>query len=108
MSEAASREGKAKERLLTMKHSYDGYEIAQKDLTMRGPGDFIRAERDGRVRQSGGVRFKLAELCDDTGLMQLAFDEARAIVESDPELSQYPRLKQRVAAAFSIDSNTVN
>lgn len=108
VSEAASREGKARERLMTMKSLYDGYAIAQKDLTMRGPGDFLRANGEGRVRQSGGVRFRLAELCDDTGLMQVAFDEARALLASDAELSGYPLLRAEVASAFTVDASSVN
>ena len=62
VSEAINVEGKAKERLMTMKSCYDGFEIAEKDLLMRGPGDFLKGTGDGAVRQSGGVRFRLAEL----------------------------------------------
>lgn len=108
VSEAVSKGGNAKERLMTMKNSYDGYAIAQKDLTMRGPGDFLSSNGDGRVRQSGGVRFKLAELCDDSGLMQVAFDEAKALLERDFELSEYPRLRAEVAQAFTLDASSVN
>lgn len=108
VSEAASGEGKARERLSIMKSSYDGYEIARRDLAMRGPGDFIRTSTDDRVRQSGGVRFRLAELCDDTGLMRAAFDEAKTLIERDPELSQYPLLKSQIEAAFAVEAGTVN
>lgn len=108
VSDAASKEGKAKERLMTMKSSHDGYEIAEKDLAMRGPGDFLRSSGESRVRQSGGVRFRLAELCDDTGLMRLAFDEARAIIADDPELKSHPELRDRVDFEFTLEANSVN
>ena len=108
VSEAVSREGSAKERLMTMKSSYDGYSIAEKDLAMRGPGDFLRVNGEDRVRQSGGVRFRLAELCDDTGLMRVAFDEAKALVEKDQSLEGYPLLKSEVDALFTLDPSSVN
>ena len=93
---------------MTMKASHDGYEIAEKDLAMRGPGDFLRSSGEGRVRQSGGVRFRLAELCDDTGLMRVAFDEARAIIADDPELDNHPELRARVDSQFTLEQNSVN
>ena len=93
---------------MTMKSSHDGYEIAEKDLAMRGPGDFLRSSGESRVRQSGGVRFRLAELCDDTGLMRLAFDEARAIIADDPELKSHPELRDRVDFEFTLEANSVN
>jgi ATP-dependent DNA helicase RecG len=108
VSDAASKDGKAKERLMTMKSSHDGYEIAEKDLAMRGPGDFLRSSGESRVRQSEGVRFRLAELCDDTGLMRLAFDEARAIIADDPELKSHPELRDRVNFEFTLEANSVN
>ena len=93
---------------MTMKNSYDGYEIAQKDLAMRGPGDFLRSGDDERLRQSGGVRFKLAELCDDTGLMTLAFEEAKNTVANDPSLSLHPKLKDKVSTDFTLEQSFVN
>lgn len=108
VSDASLKPGKARDRLMTMKNSYDGFEIAERDLSMRGPGDFLPASNDGRVRQSGGVRFKLAELCDDTGLMSIAFDEARSLIDADPELAGYPMLRARVENAFALETNSVN
>lgn len=108
VSDAATGQGKARERLMTMKNSYDGFEIAERDLAMRGPGDFLASSGDGRVRQSGGVSFKLAELCDDTGLMSSAFEEAKALIARDPELRAYPELRARVEQAFTLEANSVN
>ena len=98
----------AKRRLELMKSCYDGYAIAERDLEMRGPGDFLRSNKDASVRQSGGVRFKLAELCDDMGLMKTAFSEARALTAEDADLSDYPILRQQVLRLFSLDAGTMN
>ena len=108
VSELINRECEAKERLLTIKGSYDGYSIAEKDLAMRGPGDFLRAGGDSRMRQSGGVRFKLAQLCDDTGLMSVAFSEAKSLIAADSGLEGYPLLKKEVEKMFTPDGSAVN
>ena len=108
VSQSANKEGRARERLMTMKNSYDGYEIAQKDLAMRGPGDFLHSGDDERLRQSGGIRFRLAELCDDTGLMNLAFEEAKGIVADDPSLSLHQKLKAKVNSEFALEQSFVN
>ena len=107
VSEAASGESNAHERLTVMKDCYDGYSIAERDLEMRGPGDFLRTG-DATVRQSGGVRFRLAQMCDDTGLFKSAFAEAKALIETDPMLGEYPKLRDRVVSMFTLDSGTMN
>ncbi len=107
VSESINTESTAKERLNILKSSYDGYSIAEKDLAMRGPGDFLRSS-EGRMRQSGGVHFKLAELCDDTGLMRAAFDEAKALLATDPELASHRELRQSVLHNFLPNDGYVN
>ncbi len=97
----------AKERLSTMKNTYDGFAIAEKDLTMRGPGDFLRGE-DDTIRQHGGVKFRLADLCDDAGLLKAAFAEAGRLIEADPELRDHPVLAERVASMFTLDADSIN
>lgn len=79
---------KAKSRLDIMRTTYDGYEIAEKDLLLRGPGDFFGKNSD-ELRQSGGFEFKIAKLCDDTELFEAAFSAAKKIISSDPELALY-------------------
>ncbi len=108
VSDFAKKEGNAHERLMIMKRSHDGYEIAERDLAMRGPGDFLRGASGGEVRQSGGVRFRLAELCEDSGLLSAAFDEARALLASDPELNGHLQLSATVRGMFTLDRGTVN
>ena len=108
VSEAAKGEGTAHDRLNVMKTCYDGYTIAERDLEMRGPGDFLRGNAEASVRQSGGVRFRLAALCDDTGLMKSAFTEAKALILADPELSTAPILAARVRSMFTLEEGTIN
>jgi len=108
VSENATGESTAHDRLMTMRDCYDGFSIAERDLEMRGPGDFLRSTGDASVRQSGGVRFRLAELCDDTGLLKKAFAEAKALIEADPDLSETPVLAKRVAQMFTPEDGTMN
>lgn len=108
VSESINSEGKAKERLLTMKKCYDGFEIAEKDLMMRGPGDFLRGNGDEAVRQSGGVKFRLAELCDDARILNDAFNEAKNLLEISPDLSAYPFLASEVERMFTLEKGTIN
>lgn len=108
VSETVASECKAKERLMTMKNCYDGFEIAEKDLAMRGPGDFLKGTHDDSVRQSGGVRFRLAELCDDAELLRIAFDESKSLLANSPDLSEYPLLSREVSRMFTLEQGTVN
>ncbi len=108
VSETVSKEGKAKERLMTMKTCYDGFDIAERDLLMRGPGDFLRANGDASIRQSGGIKFRLAELCDDAELLRLAFEDAKLLLSKDPDLSLYPALTHAVSKMFTLQDGTVN
>ncbi len=76
----------ARARLEVMHTTYDGYQIAEKDLEQRGPGDFFATACDAGYRQSGGMSLHLSYLCSDTALMQDAAEEARATVATDPHL----------------------
>lgn len=75
-----SREGKI--RLETMVRTTDGFEIAETDLQLRGPGDI------GGTQQSGVLDLKLADLSLDQQLLQSIRNEVIAIFEKDPELSE--------------------
>jgi len=71
----------ARERLDTMARTTDGFLIAEKDLELRGPGEFFGTE------QSGLPQFRFASLILDQGVLKLARDDAFGIIERDPELS---------------------
>ena len=58
-----------------MASSTDGFVIAEKDLQIRGPGDFFG------TRQSGLPQLRAGDLTRDAELLELAFTEARARVE---------------------------
>lgn len=77
---------KAMARLDVIRTTYDGYEIAEKDLLLRGPGDFFSGNSGDNLRQSGGFEFKIANQCDDPNLFEQAFINAKSIIESDPDL----------------------
>ncbi len=82
-------------RLEIMRTTYDGFEIAEKDLILRGPGDFFTSVGDDTLRQSGGFEFKLAHLCNDNSLFELAFKCAKEIISEDPTLSLSKNLPLR-------------
>ena len=109
VSEAVGQpESNAAKRLLAMRTTYDGFAIAEKDLALRGPGDFLSgADADG-IRQSGGVHFRLAALCDDTGLLTRAFDDARTLAAADPTLAEHPALAATVERMFTLDDATIS
>ena len=98
----------AAKRLATMKMTYDGFEIAERDLALRGPGDFLSGNTDVSIRQSGGVKFRLAALCDDTGLLTRAFTQARGLIEADPALTAHPALRATVDSMFSLAPDTIS
>lgn len=110
ISKSVSAEGTpAYERLLTMKKEHDGFKIAERDLALRGPGDFL--PKNGSVRQSGALSFKLAELDDEDGMTWLrrAFTDAGDLLTADPELSlpEHTELRARVTSSTE-DKNTIS
>lgn len=70
----------ARERMKTMVQTSNGFEIAEKDLELRGPGDI-----EG-TRQSGVLNFRLASIVHDRPILQAAKKIAEELVENDPGL----------------------
>ena len=101
---------KSKERLEVMRTTYDGFEIAEKDLLLRGPGDFFSSVSGDNLRQSGGFEFKYASMCDSADLLTTAFSVAKSIVESDPtlELEIHQDLKKEVDRRLNIATSTIS
>ncbi len=110
VSDAAGKDNQsvAAKRLKSLCALYDGYAIAEQDLLMRGPGDFFRSSEDDSIRQSGGIRLPLAELCDDSALMSAAFAEASSLLSRDRELIGHPQLKNKITAMFTPTAGTMN
>ena len=91
-----------------MRSTYDGFAIAEHDLALRGPGDFLSGADSDAIRQSGGVKFRLAALCDDTGLLTAAFTRARELIAADEGLIDHPLLKKTVDEMFTLDADTIS
>ncbi|MEZ0602794.1 ATP-dependent DNA helicase RecG [Paraburkholderia sp. IW21] len=70
----------ARARLQTMRETTDGFEIARRDLEIRGPGEFLGA------RQSGAAMLRFADLENDQWLIEPARDAAAALLEKYPEV----------------------
>lgn len=101
---------RSKERLEVMRTTYNGFEIAEKDLMLRGPGDFFSSVSDDNLRQSGGFEFKFASMCDSRELLSTAFSVAKSIVETDPnlELEVHSELKKEIDRRIHIASSTIS
>jgi ATP-dependent DNA helicase RecG len=70
----------ARERIKIMTSTGNGFEIAEKDLELRGPGEI-----EG-TRQSGALNLKLADIIKDRNILETAKKVAEEIVEKDPEI----------------------
>ncbi len=72
----------AKTRLDTMVRTNDGFELAEVDLKLRGPGDLMGTQ------QSGVLNLKIADIIKDNEILQLARNYAMSILKDDPTLSK--------------------
>jgi len=86
----------ARKRLSVMKDNYDGFSIAEADLQARGPGDFL-SSNSNEIRQSGGLRFRFADLCGDASTFVNATEDAHALLDSSPTLDNYPLLREAIS-----------
>ncbi|MDE0635252.1 MAG: ATP-dependent DNA helicase RecG [Candidatus Poribacteria bacterium] len=68
-------------RIQVMVRSNNGFEIAEEDLNIRGPGEFFG------TRQSGIPNFKIANIISDAALLETAKKEAMQLVKDDPRLN---------------------
>jgi ATP-dependent DNA helicase RecG len=79
-AQAEREQQMAVKRLETMVETTDGFRIAEVDLRLRGPGEFLG------TRQSGLPAFRIADLVEDHGVLLEARNEAFRLIEADPEL----------------------
>jgi ATP-dependent DNA helicase RecG len=79
----------ARERLKAIEDSQDGFDLAEKDLQLRGPGNIFGTE------QSGFEQFKLGTM-HDIDLMSAAKDFAKEVLDQTDDLSVYPKLRDRL------------
>jgi len=94
-----SNEGR--KRLDAMVETNDGFEIANFDLQLRGPGDLQG------TRQSGMLDFKIADLTKDEKLVAYTRNYAQQILEKDPDLSlpEHKRLAETLEKMMQRDTN---
>jgi ATP-dependent DNA helicase RecG len=85
---ALSEEGVRRAEI--MESTIDGFKIAEADLEMRGPGEFMG------TRQSGLPGFKMANLVRDVKILMLARDAAFELAQQDPQLKTLPGLRARL------------
>jgi ATP-dependent DNA helicase RecG len=77
----------ARQRLEALANTTDGFELAEMDFRLRGPGDLLG------TKQHGLPPLRVADLRDDLELLRQARQDARQLLEEDPEL-QSPHLQQ--------------
>ena len=77
----------ARERIKILTATNNGFEIAEKDMELRGPGDI-----EG-TRQSGMLNFKLANIVLDRPLLEITKSIVSAIIENDPDLVSAENLR---------------
>ncbi len=83
----------ARTRMETMVRTNDGFEVAEEDLKLRGPGDLMGTQ------QSGALNLQLADLAKDDQILQLARNAAAQILKVDPNL-EFPA-HQNIKEAFT-------
>jgi ATP-dependent DNA helicase RecG len=77
----AGASDEARERIQVLADTNDGFAIAERDLELRGPGEFLG------VRQHGLPRFSVADLARDADLLAMAREDAFELLARDPEMS---------------------
>lgn len=70
-----------RERLSLLEKTSDGFKLAEEDLKIRGPGEFLG------TRQSGDLPFKMADLMRDIDILQMARGDAEELLKTDPDLA---------------------
>ena len=83
----------AKTRLETMTKSNDGFEIAEVDLKLRGPGDLMGTQ------QSGILQLKIADIIKDNQWLKFARNDAYELLRTDPKLKATENISLRQTLA---------
>lgn len=91
--------GPSAQRLESMTLTTDGFQLAETDLQLRGPGQFFG------TRQHGLPEFKLADLTSEMELLAQARDDAMALLAADPQLSSpsHAALRKALRAQLGAD-----
>ncbi len=89
-----SRSENSIKRLKSMEKVHIGFELAEIDLKMRGPGEIFG------LKQSGFFNFKIADITDQKSVAA-AQNEAKKLLDSDPRLKNHLHLKQKLESVSS-------
>ncbi|WP_029687569.1 ATP-dependent DNA helicase RecG [Thermoanaerobacter sp. A7A] len=84
----------AKKRLGVLAQTSDGFKIAEKDLEIRGPGEFLG------LRQHGLPEFKIANIFEDIDVLKRVQKDVEELLEKDPKLENYPKLRSILLNQF--------
>ena len=100
----ANRSLETLERLRYFTKTTDGFQIAEKDLELRGPGDFFGQ------RQHGLPAMQAADLAGDTRVLKEAQEAAEELLQADPELtaSHHRGVMEKVRRLFAEDGDIFN
>lgn len=93
-----------RQRLDILNHSNDGFEIANRDMQLRGPGDLFG------VRQSGMMDFSLADIYTDAAVLQQANEAVSDLLNTDRNLQQeeHRELRRKFEILQKKQSDTLN
>lgn len=83
------------ERLQVIGHCNDGFEVAQEDLRLRGPGDLFG------LRQSGFLSFEIGDIFQDHDILMKAAAAADQILNEDPDLTDPHHISLKNSILFS-------
>ncbi len=92
-----SRDPADNPRLEALAGSEDGFELAEEDLRLRREGKLFD------TAQTGETDLRIASLVSDADVVALTRDDARALLEADPTLSEHPLLAAEVARRYATD-----
>jgi len=86
----------SRRRLATMVRTNDGFEIAEMDMRLRGPGDI-----EGTQQSGIGFDLKIANLAKDSSILEMARNEARDLLDEDPRLEKEENIILRLTLVKS-------
>lgn len=94
----------SRERMRIMQSSTDGFKISEKDLELRGPGEFFG------TKQHGLPELRVANLITDMDILKVAQKDAHEILKKDPTLNnqEYSMLKIKIDEMFNKNSDELD